>query len=36
MMFFQKIFLMVVEHTLVTGFASIHFVKYCTATMAKV
>jgi hypothetical protein len=34
--FLQKNFLIVAEHTLVRGFALIHFMKYLTATMVKV
>jgi hypothetical protein len=36
LMFCQKCFLIVVEVMLVTGFTSTHFMKYSTATMAKV
>jgi hypothetical protein len=36
MMFCQKNFLIDVEFTLVSGFASIHFVKYSNATTVKV
>jgi hypothetical protein len=36
MMFYQKNFFIVVELIFVTGFSSIHFVKYSTAMMAKV
>jgi hypothetical protein len=36
MMFCQKNFLIDAELTLVSGFASIHFVKYLTATAVKV
>jgi hypothetical protein len=35
-MFCHKNFLIEVELTLVSGFASIHFVKYSTTTTAKV
>jgi hypothetical protein len=36
MMFCQKNFLIEAELTLVSGFASIHFVKYSTATTTNV